>query len=101
MSPEVSQTAVIAACAIHEELNWRNRDYRACIYIGTDYFVKYGNQRDLEPELATQEFMFSYAQQSTAPDTPRIAQIVHHFVDQATMYLVMEYIKLPEGTPEA
>ena len=34
------------------------------------------------------------------PDAPRIARIVHHFVDQRTMYLVMERIKLQESPPD-
>jgi hypothetical protein len=94
------QTAVIAACTMHKEQNSQNANYRACVHIGTDYFVKYGAQRDLEPELATQEYIFTYARQSKTPDAPRIAKIVHHFVDQRTMYLVMEHIKLQESPPD-
>jgi hypothetical protein len=70
---------------MHKEQNSQNANYRACVHIGTDYFVKYGAQRDLEPET---------------PDAPRIAKIVHHFVDQRTMYLVMEHIKLQESPPD-
>lgn len=94
------QTAVIAACSKHEEENWRNDDYRACVNIGTDYFVKFGPRRDLEPELATQEFIFNHAQQPQTPDPPHIAKILHHFVDQRTMYVVMEHIKLQESPPD-
>ncbi|KIO05616.1 hypothetical protein M404DRAFT_999746 [Pisolithus tinctorius Marx 270] len=94
------EAAVIAACTKHEKQNSRNLDYRACVYIGTDYFVKYGARRDLELELATQEFIFTHAQQTNAPDAPRIAKIVHHFVDKWTMYLVMERIKLQESPPD-
>ena len=94
------QTTVISACAKHEEQNSQNADYRACVYIGTDYFVKYGTLRDLKPELATQEYIFTHAQQTKTPDAPRIAQILHHFVDQRTMYLVMEYIMLQESPPD-
>lgn len=47
------QTTVISACAKQEEQNSQSADYRACVYIGTDYFVKYGTLRDLKPELAT------------------------------------------------
>ena len=57
------QAEVIAACKEHEEQNWRKDDYRACVYIGENYLVKYGAKMDLEPELATQEFIFDHAQQ--------------------------------------
>ena len=90
------QTTVISACTKHKEQKSQNADYRACVYIGTDYFVKYGARRDLEPELATQGFIFN---QTKTSDAPRIAQIVHHFVDQRTMYLVMGRIKLQESPP--
>ncbi|KAH9058924.1 hypothetical protein EDB83DRAFT_2610973 [Lactarius deliciosus] len=94
------QAKVIAVCKEHEKQNWKNYDYRACVYIGTDYFVKYGNPKDLEPELATQEFIFNHAQQPQTPVPPRIAKILHHFVDdEATMYLVMERINLQVPLP--
>ncbi len=45
----------------------------------------------------TQEYIFAHAQQSNnTPDAPRIARIIHHFVDNCTMYLVMERINLQE-----
>lgn len=96
------QTAVIAACTAHKEQNARNADYRArAVHIGTDYFVKYGARRDLEPELATQKYIFAHAQRSTTDaDAPRIARIVHHFVDQGTMYVVMEHIALQDSPPD-
>ena len=100
MNQEELQTAVIAECTKHKEQNSQNADYRACVDIGTEYFVKYGVRRDLEPERATQEFIFTHAQQSNTPDAPRIARIIHHFVDQRTMYLVMERIKLQESPPD-
>ncbi|KAH8829916.1 hypothetical protein DL96DRAFT_1590927 [Flagelloscypha sp. PMI_526] len=94
MSREELQTVIIAECEKHRKENRNKFEYRACIYIGTTYFVKYGSQEDLEPERATHQFIFDYAQQSNKPDAPRIANIIHHFVDQRMMYLVMEYIKL-------
>ena len=100
MNQEELQTAVIAECTKHKEQNSQNADYRACVDIGTEYFVKYGVRRDLEPERATQECIFTHAQQSNTPDAPRIARIIHHFVDQRTMYLVMEHIKLQESPPD-
>ena len=56
------QTAVIAECTKHKEQNSQNADSRACVDIGTEYFVKYGVRRDLEPERATQDFIFTHAQ---------------------------------------
>jgi hypothetical protein len=91
---------VIAACKEHKEQNSENDDYRAYVYVGENYFVKFGAQRDLEPERATQEFIFNHAQQPQSPDPPRISKIVHHFVDETTMYLVMERIKLQESPPD-
>ncbi|KAH8986802.1 hypothetical protein EDB86DRAFT_2224657 [Lactarius hatsudake] len=95
------QAKVIAVCKEHEKQNWRNYDYRACLYIGTNYFVKYGNPKDLGPEPATQESIFNHAQQPQTPVPPRIAKILHHFVDdEATMYLVMERINLQVSPPD-
>ncbi|KAH8979489.1 hypothetical protein EDB86DRAFT_2814548 [Lactarius hatsudake] len=95
------QAKVIAVCKEHEKQNWQNYDYRACVYIGTNYFVKYGNPKDLEPEPATQESIFNHAQQPQTPVPPRIAKILHHFVDdEATMYLVMERINLQVSPPD-
>ena len=94
------QAEVIAVCKEHKKKNSRNDDYRACVYIGTKYFVKYGTLRDLEPELATQEFIFNYAQQPQTPVPPRIAKILYHFFDERTMYLVMERIALQESPPD-
>ena len=56
------QTTVISACAKHERLTAWNADYRPCVCIGMDYFVKYGYRYYLEPELATQEYIFAHAQ---------------------------------------
>ena len=60
----------------------------------TDYFVKFGNPDDLWPELQTQSYIFDYARSNPHPDAPRIPQVVHHFGDSMTMYLVMEFITL-------
>ena len=94
------QAEVIAVCKEHKKQNSRNDDYRACVYIGTKYFVKYGTLRDLKPELATQEFIFNHAQQPQTPVPPRIAKILYHFFDERTMYLVMERIALQESPPD-
>src|SRR6266850_7286809 len=60
----------------------------------TDYFVKFGDPDDLWPELQTQSYIFDYARSNPHPDAPRIPQVVHHFGDSMTMYLVMEFITL-------
>ncbi|KAG6851778.1 hypothetical protein C0991_006225 [Blastosporella zonata] len=91
------QAEVIATCKTHEDQTWCKDDYRACVCVGESYFVKYGTPTDLEPETAMQEFIFNHAQQ---PQTPRIARIVHHFVDEWTMYLVMERITLQKSPPD-
>ena len=64
--------------------------------------MKYAAKRDLEPELAIHEYIFTCAQHSKSPDAPRIDKIVlvDHFVDQRTKYLVMEHIKLQESPPD-
>lgn len=97
---QVSQAEVIAACKDHKEQNSQKDDYRACVFIGTEYFVKYGTPKDLEPERATQEFIFNHTQQPQTPVPPRIAKILHHFVEERTMYLVMERITLQESPPD-
>ncbi|KAI6006866.1 hypothetical protein EDD15DRAFT_2394117 [Pisolithus albus] len=97
---EELQAVVIAACNTHRETNRLNYDYRACILVGADYFVKYGNAKDLEPERATQEYFYQYTQQPQTPEPPRIAKIVHHFIHQHTMYLVMERIELQVSPPD-
>jgi hypothetical protein len=69
-------------------------NYRACVSIGTDYFVKFGHPDDLCPELQTQSYIFDYARSNPHPDAPRIPQVVHHFGDSRTKYLVMKFITL-------
>ncbi|KIK20264.1 hypothetical protein PISMIDRAFT_682436 [Pisolithus microcarpus 441] len=97
---EELQAVVIAACKTHEETNPRKDDYGACVFVGADYFVKYGAAHDLEPERATQEYFYQHAQQPQTPEPPRIAKIVHHFIHQHTMYLVMERIELQVSPPD-
>ncbi|KAG5634635.1 hypothetical protein H0H81_001317 [Sphagnurus paluster] len=99
------QAQVIAACKEHraKNLSYDNLNDKNSLYVG-EYFVKFGYQRDLEPERATQEFFFNHAQaqqpQTSTPRPPCIAKIVHHFVEKYTMYLVMERIKLQESPPD-
>ncbi|KAG5649927.1 hypothetical protein H0H81_001440 [Sphagnurus paluster] len=77
------QAKVIAACTEHEEKNSRydcridDRDYKPCVYIGENYFVKFGPQRDLEPERVTQEFCATSRRQSLALPQPVDDTAVH------------------------
>ena len=61
---------------------------------GLLYFVKFGHPDDLWPEFQTQSYIFDYARSNPHPDAPRIPQVVHHFGDSRTEYLVMEFITL-------
>jgi len=99
----------VDTCTKHKEAHWRERGYRACVSIGTQYFVKFGNPRTIWPEIATHKYISGYAQShADTPRTLRIPKVTHHFGDQRTMYMVMEYITLtklgpdlPERTAEA
>ncbi|KAI6021854.1 hypothetical protein PISMIDRAFT_690681 [Pisolithus microcarpus 441] len=97
---EELQAVVIAACKTHEETSRLKYRYRACVFVGADYFVKYGAAQDLEPELTTQEYFYQHAQRPQTPEPPRIAKTVHHFIHQHTMYLVMERIELQVSPPD-
>lgn len=55
---------------------------------------KFGHPDALWPELQTQSHIFDYARSNPHPDAPRIPQVVHHFGDGRTKYLVMEFITL-------
>ncbi|KAK7052936.1 hypothetical protein VNI00_004256 [Paramarasmius palmivorus] len=95
------EVIVVDACAQHEQAHWKDPNYRACVFIGTDYFVKFGDPKTLGPEIATQLHIFEYANSHPdIPNTPRIPQVIHHFQNQWTMYLVMEYIALTADPPD-
>jgi hypothetical protein len=83
---------IVETCTNHELVHERDKNYRACVSIGTDYFVKFGDPDALWPGLQTQSYIFGYAISNPHPDAPRIPQVVHHFGDSRTMYLVMEFI---------
>lgn len=88
-------------CKKHLEGHWKERGYRNHISIGTEYFVKFGNPKSLLPELATLEYIFEHARSHPdIPCTPRIPQVKHHFENQITMYMVMEYIPLANSPPD-
>ena len=91
---EALEANIVEACTNHELVQPKDNKYRACVSIGTDYFVKFGDSCTLWPELQTQSYIFDYARSNPHPDAPRIPQVVHHFEDRWTMYLVMEFITL-------
>ncbi|RDB18139.1 hypothetical protein Hypma_000611 [Hypsizygus marmoreus] len=91
---EALEANIVEACTNHELVHSKDKNYRACVSIGTDYFVKFGDPDDLLPEIQTQSYIFDYARSNPHPDAPRIPQVVHHFGDSMTMYLVMEFITL-------
>ena len=86
---EALEASVVEACANVE------RGYlTACVSIGTDYFVKFGDPCTLWPEHQTQSYIFDYAMSHPHPDAPRIPQVVHYFRNDGIGYLVMEFIAL-------
>ncbi|KAH9977052.1 hypothetical protein BGW80DRAFT_1542951 [Lactifluus volemus] len=91
---EALEANIVEACTNHQLLHSKDKDYRACVSIGTDYFVKFGHPYALWPELQTQLYIFDYAKSNPHPDAPRIAQVVHYFGGSMTTYLVMEFITL-------
>ncbi|KAJ3511202.1 hypothetical protein NLJ89_g4239 [Agrocybe chaxingu] len=93
------EAAIMAACTKHAEEHWRDNGYRGCVFIGPDYFVKYDDKESLWPQIATQLYIYNYAESQA--DTPRIPKVIHHFEgDQGRAYLVMEYIKLTDSPPD-
>jgi hypothetical protein len=52
MTPQ-EQANIVDACQTHKRNHWKDNDYRATIFIGTDYFVKYGDAQTLATEVAT------------------------------------------------
>jgi hypothetical protein len=100
MTPKEQATfeaTILDACSKHRQAHWKDGDYRACVSIGTDYFVKFGDPQTLWSEIKTQLHILEYAEayQDTPckPRKPRIPRIIHYFRDQAKLYLVMEYVK--------
>jgi len=102
MTPEnqaALKDAIVAACTAHKKAH--GYDYRAFIFIGTEYFVKFGNASALEPELATQNYISAYAEaHPTTPGIPRIPKVLFDFRHQHTMYIVIEYIHLADSPPD-
>lgn len=96
MTPE-DHAAIVEACQAHQKAHWKQRNYRAAIFIGTDYFVKYGDEDILATEATTQRYISAYAT-ATVPGTPRVPKVLSYFTHQDTAYLVSEYVKL-SGSP--
>jgi hypothetical protein len=90
---------IVEACTNHELIHSTDKNYRACVSIGTDYFVKFGDPDALWPELQTQSYIFDYARSNPHPDALRIPQVVYHFGDSRIKYLVMEFIMLAASRP--
>jgi hypothetical protein len=49
---------IVEACINHELVHEKDKNYRACVSIGTDYFVKFGDPDALWPELQAQSYIF-------------------------------------------
>ncbi|KZP06658.1 hypothetical protein FIBSPDRAFT_1053428 [Athelia psychrophila] len=95
------EAAIADACTKHKEAHWQEYDYRACVSIGTEYFVKFDHPRALWPEIATHKYISEYAQaHADTPRMPRISKVKYHFGDKRMMYMVMEYITLTNPPPD-
>jgi len=88
------EAKVVEVCTKHKSEHQTERDYRAAIRVGTDYFVKFGNPTDLWPEIETQKYISNCAMSDPAHGVPRIPRVVHSFEYSGTTYLVMEFIRL-------
>lgn len=95
------EAGIVDACAKHEQAHWNENDYRACVSLDPDHFVKFDIPQVVWPEIASHSHIFEYAQShADTPGTPRIPKVIHHFEYQHTMYMVMEAITLMEPPPD-
>lgn len=78
---------IAKACTRHEKLHWRDIDYRACVSIEGQYFVKFGSSKTLWPEIATHAYIYKNAQ--SQEDASRIPKVLFHFEDPERMYVVI------------
>ena len=93
------EAVIMTACTKHEQEHWQDDDYRACVFIGSDYFVKFGHYEIIWPQIATQLYISDYAESQA--DAPRIPKVLHHFQgDRRRTYFVMEYITLTDSPPD-
>ncbi|KAI6109448.1 hypothetical protein EDD16DRAFT_1886653 [Pisolithus croceorrhizus] len=86
---------VVDTCTNHELVHQKDENYRACVSIGTDYFVKYGDPETLGPQFETQSYIYEYAKSD--PDAPRIPKAIHYFGDRTTM--IAQAVKWLSGVP--
>ena len=84
---------IVDICKAHKAENSGKRGYRAFVFAGPRYGVKYGNPQTLLPEIKTQKYVFDYAEsQPGTPCAPCIPKVEHYFQKERTMYLVMKRI---------
>ena len=89
------EASIVDICKAHKAENSRKEDYRAFVFVGPRYAVKYGDPETLLPEIKTQKYVFDYAESQPGTScAPRIPKIEHYFQQEWTMYLVMERITL-------
>jgi hypothetical protein len=93
MRPE-DKAEIIGLCTADYEKNSNKTDYRAAIFFGDKYFVKYGSISTLAPEAAAHRFVSEYATAKAEVDAPRIPRVEAYFTDEWTAYLVIERVKL-------
>jgi len=58
---------IMEAFTNHKLIHSKDKNYRACVSIGTNYFVKFGDLNALQPELQTQSYIFDYARSAHPP----------------------------------
>ena len=98
--PKALEARIVEACTAHELAHRNDRDYRACVPLEPDYFVRYGCHDAIWSEFQTQQYIFEYTRSNPSQDTPRIPQPIHYFEGSMTAYLVMEFIPLAAPPPD-
>lgn len=89
---EAAQVAIVKTCIEHRNANFGGAGYRACVTIDKKHFVKFGSEKTLGSEVATQKHIYHHAESD--PDAPRVAKILSTFQEQSLLYVVMEYVEL-------
>ena len=56
---------IVEACTNHKLVHSKDKNYRACVSIGADHFVKFGDPDALQPELQTRKKQKRVALQRT------------------------------------
>ncbi|KAL4067349.1 hypothetical protein V8B97DRAFT_2009416 [Scleroderma yunnanense] len=90
--PAAFETTVISTCIAHERVHWRDKDYRRCVVIEQNYFVKFDDYETLRPRVETQKYIYRYAKSDAS--APRVPELLHFFESEGMGYAVMEYINL-------